>query len=503
MIDSVIGYVSSLLFTLAFVASLIFVCKGSKKGSPSKLPPGPAALPILGNLLHLGDQPHKSLAKLAKLHGPLISLKLGRVTAVVISSAPLAKEVLQTLDLTFADRSIVQAVEAHEHHRVSLAWLPVGAPWRNLRKICNSYIFASQKLDANQDLRHKKIQQLLVNVHESCRVGAAVDIGQMAFNTSLNVLSTIIFSLDLTDSSLDIVRELKEVSRCIMDELGKQNLADYFPMLRKFDLQGIMCRTSNYFARIFDLFDRIIDRRLQLRRKQGYIPNNDLLDTLLTLMNEHNEEEMDRNCMKHLFLDLIVAGTDTTSSTLEWAMTELLRNPKSLLKAREELEQTIGRDRFVQESDIARLPYLKAIIKETFRLHPAAPLLLPHKAGADVEICGFTVPKGAKVFVNVWAIDRDPILWENPEYFMPERFLGSDMDVRGRDFELIPFGAGRRICPGLPLAMRMLHLMLGSLIYSFDWKLEEGITPESMDMEDRFGLTLQKAQPLRVIPMQL
>lgn len=184
-------------------------------------------------------------------------------------------------------------------------------------------------------------------------------------------------------------------------------------------------------------------------------------------------------------------------------MTELLRNPKSLLKAREELEQTIGRDSFVQESDIARLPYLKAIIKETFRLHPAVPLLLPRKAGADVEICGFTVPKGAKVFVNVWAIDRDPILWENPEYFMPERFLGSDMDVRGRDFELIPFGAGRRICPGLPLAMRMLHLMLGSLIYSFDWKLEKGITPESMDMEDRFGLTLQKAQPLRVIPMQL
>ncbi|XP_021662322.1 geraniol 8-hydroxylase-like [Hevea brasiliensis] len=497
-----LGFVPILLFTFAFLQTLIFILKGSQKRRTGKLPPGPAPLPILGNLLELGDQPHKSLAKLAKIHGPLMSLKLGQVTTVVISSATLAKQVLQTLDLTFSNRNVAQAVLAHKHHQDSVAWLPVDASWRNLRKICNSYIFANQKLDDNQDLRLKKIQELLADVQESCRVGAVVDIGQIAFKAALNVLSTNIFSLDLTDSSSDTVREFKEVIRCIMEEVGKPNLADYFPVLRSIDPQGIRRRMTIYFGKVLDLFDRIIDQRLQLRKKQGYIPVNDVLDILITL-NEQNKEEIDRNRMKHLFLDLFAAGTDTTSSTLEWAMTELLRNPKTLMKAKEELEQIIGKGNLLHESDIAKLPYLKAIIKETLRLHAAAPLLVPRKAGANVEICGFTVPKDAQVLVNAWAIGRDPSLWEDPELFLPERFLGSDMDVRGRDFELIPFGAGRRICPGLPLAIRMLHLMLGSLINSFDWKLEDGITPESMDMEDRFGITLQKAQPLRAIAVQL
>ena len=154
-------------------------------------------------------------------------------------------------------------------------------------------------------------------------------------------------------------------------------------------------------------------------------------------------------------------------------MAELVHNPETLSKARAELEETIGKGKMVMESDISQLPYLQAIIKETFRLHPAAPLLLPRKAGTDVEMGGFTIPKDAQVLINAWAIGRDPSLWEDPDTFAPERFLGSEVDVRGRNFELIPFGGGQQICPGLPLALRMLYLMLGSLIYSFDRKLED------------------------------
>lgn len=201
--------------------------------------------------------------------------------------------------------------------------------------------------------------------------------------------------------------------------------------------------------------------------------------------------------------DLFVAGTDTTANTLEWAMAELLHNPETLLRVQAELRQTIGKDKLVKESDIARLPYLQAVVKETFRLHPAVPFLLPRKVEVDTEMCGFIVPKDAQVLVNVWAIGRDPNLWENPNLFMPERFLGSDMDVRGQNFELIPFGAGRRICPGLLLGIRMVQLMLASLIHSYDWKLEDGLTPENMNMEEKFGFTLQKAQPLRVLPIHV
>ncbi|KAL9414340.1 hypothetical protein AB3S75_042751 [Citrus x aurantiifolia] len=184
---------------------------------------------------------------------------------------------------------------------------------------------------------------------------------------------------------------------------------------------------------------------------------------------------------------------------MEWAMAELLHNPEALLKAKLELEQTVCKCNLIEESDITRLPYLQAVVKETLRLHPTAPLLLPHKATKDVEIVGFTVPKGAQVFVNVWAIGRDESTWDNPHTFIPERFLGSNADFKGQNFELIPFRAGRRICPGLPLAIRMLHLMLGSLINSFDWKLDN----HNMDMEDKFGLTVQKAQPLHAVPVAI
>ena len=201
--------------------------------------------------------------------------------------------------------------------------------------------------------------------------------------------------------------------------------------------------------------------------------------------------------------DLFVAGTDTTSSTLEWAMAELLHNPEKLLKARVELLQTIGKDKQVKESDITRLPFVQAVVKETFRLHPVVPFLIPHRVEEDTDIDGLTVPKNAQVLVNAWAIGRDPNIWENPNSFVPERFLELDMDVKGQNFELIPFGAGRRICPGLPLATRMVHLMLASLIHSCDWKLEDGMTPENMNMEDRFGITLQKAQPLKAIPIRV
>jgi cytochrome P450 len=184
-------------------------------------------------------------------------------------------------------------------------------------------------------------------------------------------------------------------------------------------------------------------------------------------------------------------------------MTELIRNPEAMQKAKKELEQTIGLGVPLEESNISKLPYLHAIIKETLRKHPPVPFLLPRKAERDVEIGGYTIPKDAQVLVNVWTICRDPTLWENPTLFSPERFLGSDIDVKGRDFELVPFGGGRRICPGLQLANRMLLLMLGSLINSFDWELEGGMKPEDMDMDDKFGITLQKAQPLRIVPLKL
>ncbi|XP_059655475.1 geraniol 8-hydroxylase-like [Cornus florida] len=489
------------LFSWTLVQALLSIERGSRT-SAGRLPPGPTPLPIIGNLLKLGNKPHKSLAELAKTHGPIMTLRLGQITTVVISSSTMAREILQKQDLSFSNRFIPDALLAHNHGLFSVVWIPVSTRWRNLRKILSSHLFSGQRLDAKQQLRSQKVKELMAYIHKSCQAGAAVDIGRAAFRTTLNLISNTIFSEDLTDTSSDTAQEFKELVWGIMEEAGKPNLVDYFPVLRKFDPLGIRCRLTIHFEKMIGIFNHMINQRLELRRLQGCITRNDVLDTLLNI-SESNPNEIDQVHIDHMLVDLFAAGTDTTSSTLEWAMAEILHNPKTLLKAKAELDQILGKGSPVEESDIARLPYLQAIVKETFRLHPAVPFLIPRKVDANVEVCGYTVPKDAQVLVNAWAIGRDPSIWTNPNSFMRERFLGTEIDVRGHDFELIPFGGGRRICPGIPLAIRMVHLMMGTLINSFDWKLEDGIAPEDMNMEEKFGITLQKAQPLRAVPVHV
>nr|QNN89151.1 cytochrome P450 [Achyranthes bidentata] len=472
----------------------------TKEKNTRRLPPGPPTIPIFGNLFILGCNPHISLTELAKKYGPLMTLQLGRLRTVVISSAAMAKEALQKNDLSFSNRMIIDATQAMSYNEHSVVWLPVSSKWRNLRKICNSHVFSTIRLEASQRVRMNKVNDLLSYVRKCSEADVAVDIGQAAFTTTLNLLSSTFFSVDLGNPNSEFSRNFKEVIRSIMEGAGETNFADYFPILKRIDPQGIRRRMTNNFQQMIDLFNPLIEKRLQCKRPSDSTEANDVLDVLLGI-NQEKTEEIEISQILYLLVDLFAAGTDTTSSTLEWAMAELLRNPEKLKKAHQELRETIGHEKSVQESDISHLPYLQAIVKETFRLHPAVPFLVPRRVHSDVELSGFTVPKNAQVLVNVWAIGRDPNIWERPNSFEPERFLGSEIDVKGRNFELIPFGAGRRLCPGSPLAIRMLHLMLGSLIHGFDWKLEGGISPEEMDMEEKFALTLEKAQRLRAIPI--
>ncbi|XP_042493890.1 geraniol 8-hydroxylase-like [Macadamia integrifolia] len=470
--------------------------------SHKRLPPGPVPLPIVGSLIELGNKPNESLARLAQTYGPLMTLKLGRVTTVVVSSATMAKEVLQTHDQAFAGRTVLDSVRVLNHHLASMVFLPPSSQWRNLRKLCNNQIFTTQRLHASESLRRQKVRELLAHVRESAQMGRAVDIGQAAFTTTLNLLSNTIFSLDVARLDSETAKEFKAVVWGVLEESGKPNLSDYFPLLRPFDPQGIRRRSKIYFGILYKMFEEMIDKRLKTRASLHSLPNNDLLDALLDQFQD-NSSEFGRSDIKSLLGDLFIAGTDTTSTTIEWAMAELIHNPDSMAKVQSELQENVDEGKPVEETDAARLPYLEAVVKETLRLHPPVPLLIPHRAETEVEICGFTVPKDTQVLVNAWAIERDPSIWKNPDSFFPERFLGlSGIDVRGRHFELIPFGAGRRICPGMPLALRMLHLMLASLLQSFDWKIEGGTNPKDMDMADKFGITLQKALPLRAIPLE-
>ncbi|KAF7828343.1 geraniol 8-hydroxylase-like [Senna tora] len=976
--DLLISFLLLLLFTYISIQALRSLL--TRTTTFQKLPPGPAPLPIIGNLLELGTNPHKSLTKLANIYGPIMTLQLGQVTAIVVSSAETAKAVLSTHDQSLSNRAVPLAMTAQNHHRYSLPFLSVSPRWRDLRKICNNELFSNKVLDGSQDLRRQKLNDLLRDIRQSSVIGEAVDIGKAAFKTTINLLSNTVYSVDLVHSGT--AGEFKDTVAGIMEEVGKPNVADYFPVLKKFDPLGIKRRNAVHFGKLLDVFQELVRQRVKLRETTGSTTHNDMLDSLLNI-SQHNSQEMDpekirrlsvasscksllhhsriqlhvcsefipnlgifylgirgkyfimssgassssassassttktyslfnsstqtaavkldrsnymfweatvrpliignrlfshidgvsvaspshitvndakvpnpdfeewfvvdnlllgwlRNSMSmeigaqllhyttaqalwngartltnqigltweeltstlltfetkldqqnhfstgslqptaniaqteaepknsssdktprapsssneciipfavipnggeggvkrslnevpqallpvnstvpsetsasasrgstalsspavlhsdesssssfsnaveasrdthstgnhmmgrdsnqahspsqesassesnsginfgsnlqrsdaaaqsippanphqmvtrsqvgvfkpklpyvgslsttnggsnlslikepnskftiyvddilvtgsnsryladftqrlnsvfalkdlgplYYFLgievhrdqsgiylnqskyaqdvlkrfnmtgcasvttpmlcfdvsdgmvlkDLFVAGSDTTSSTLEWGMAELLRNPKAMSKAKEEVEEIVGKGKAVEESDISRLPYLQAVVKETFRLHPAVPFLVPRRAETEVEVEGYTIPKGAQVLVNVWAIGRDPKLWENPQEFSPERFLGSEIDVKGRSFELTPFGAGRRICPGYPLALRILYLVLGSLINCYDWKLQGGIKAEDMNMDDKFGITLIKAQHLLAVP---
>ncbi|KAK7303760.1 hypothetical protein RJT34_14674 [Clitoria ternatea] len=481
-------FASGILLLLIFIVMSVLIRLLPSRKTNRNLPPGPSLLTIIRNSADLYNKPHQTMANFAKVYGPLMRFTIGQSTTIIMSSAEAAKEILQTHDVLFSDRTNPDITTAYDHNHYSLVFLPVSPLWQELRKICHGNLFSTKTLDASQHLRRNKLQELIHDIHQSSIKGEVVDVGRAAFMTCINFLSHTFVSQDFVDSLGN--GEYKHIVGTLLKATGTPNLVDYFPILRMFDPQGIRRHTANYIDKLFDVLDPMIDERMKIRKDAHYVTKNDMLDILLDIKDANNQK-INRKQIKHLFLDLLVAGTDTTAYGLERTMTELMHNPEAISKAKKELEETIGKGKLVEESDVARLPYLQAVIKESLRLHPPAPLLLPRRAKVDVEVCGYTIQQGTQVLINEWAIGRNQDIWENAHMFSPERFLGSDIDVKGRNFKLTPFGSGRRICPGSPLAIRMLHLMLGSMINSFDWKLENDMCPKDMDLD----------RSLRAIPL--
>ncbi|XP_030492914.1 cytochrome P450 71AP13-like [Cannabis sativa] len=197
--------------------------------------------------------------------------------------------------------------------------------------------------------------------------------------------------------------------------------------------------------------------------------------------------------------DMFAAGTDTTFIVLDWAMIELITNPKALEEAQAELQSVLGERKVVLESDLPQLNYMRAVIKETFRLHPPAPVLVPRESLEHVTIEGYDIPAKTRIIVNAWAIGRDPETWEDPEIFKPERFLNSSIDFKGQDYELIPFGAGRRVCPAITFGIASIEIALAQLLHSFHWELPPGVTPKDLDMTEVFGITMHRKVGLEVL----
>nr|AKH41020.1 cytochrome P450 CYP76AA20 [Thuja plicata] len=499
--ESHLFYCYSLLVSIVVVLLSIFLWRRNKKRL--LLPPGPPAWPIVGNLFQLSRKPNEALSALSAQYGPLMTIFLGMKTAVVVSSAAMAKEVFKTHDHIFAGRAPIHAATILSYDKSSIIWDQNGSQWRKFRRICTTELFSSKKIQALQHVRRDSVSQMIQLIfQENGLKGKSVNLADLIFHTTMNMISNMIFSAKVFDPNNPESVEFLSATTSWVVFAEKPNLADFYPWLGFLDLHGVDRKIAASLKRAYYFLDLWINNRLATRSRElndEREKEKDFLDVLLD-MRGHDLSLTD---IRSIIFDLLIAGFDTTSATIEWAMAELIHNPDKMEKVQGELEEVVGHSRRVEESDTDHLPYLHAVVKEVLRLYPPGPLLIPHKASSSCEIGGSVIPKDTQVWVNVWAIARDPGVWKEPSKFMPERFLegeGAKMDFKGQDFELIPFGAGRRICLGLPLADKMLHLILASLVHSFDWSLPNGMSAKELDMDYIFRVVLRKSQNLEAIP---
>ncbi|KAL2322107.1 hypothetical protein Fmac_026486 [Flemingia macrophylla] len=472
-------------------------------GPSVRLPPGPSPWPIVGNLPHMGPVPHHALAALARTHGPLMHLRLGFVDVVVASSAAVAEQFLKTHDGNFSSRPPSSGAKYIAYNYRDLVFAPYGPRWRLLRKISSVNLFSAKALDHFRHVRQEEVARLTTNLAISD--SKEVNLGQLLNVCTTNALARVMIGQRVFKENSGCydpkADEFKSMVVEVMVLAGVFNIGDFVPALEWLDLQGVQSKMKKLHKR-FDAFLTSIVEEHKIYKTEKH---QDMLSTLLSLKEASEDgEKLTDIEIKALLLNMFTAGTDTSSSTTEWAIAELIRNPRILAQVQQELDTVVGKDRLVTEADLPHLPYLEAVVKETFRLHPSTPLSLPRVAEESCEIFGYHIPKGATLLVNVWAIARDPKEWANPLEFKPERFLsGSEkahVDIKGNDFEVIPFGAGRRICAGMNLGLRVVQLLTATLAHAFDWELKNGLSPQNLNMDEAYGLTLQRAAPFLVHP---
>ncbi|CAH1415618.1 unnamed protein product [Lactuca virosa] len=493
------------VLTLSVISLMAILWYRSRK-TLSTLPPGPRGFPVVGYLPFLGANFHHEFTKLAQRYGPIFKIQLGSKTYIILSSSDLAKAVLHEQDDIFANRDPPVAGLVVSYGGKDIVWSNNNSYWRNLRKVFVHEVLSNKNLEATQSFRRGGVRKTIKQVYET--MGTEVDIGGIVFFTSLGVITSMIWGKSLVEDekNSDVGVGLREVISKIVQLLGAPNVSDFFPMLTKFDLQGVQREMKRQWKTMDRILERIIEERLSIKKDEA--GRKDFLQILLELKQQNTASAFTMTEIKALLMDIVVGGTDTTSTMAEWTMAELLQNPDEMKKVQEELEQVIGKNNIVEESHLPKLRYLDAVIKETFRLHPPLPLLIMrspklHYIYSAIKVGGYTIPKGSNVYLNVWAIHRDPQYWENPLEFDPNRFLMADgrnkYDYSGYNTNFLPFGSGRRGCPGVPLGEKMLLYLLASLLHSFNWILPNN---KEHELSDKFGLVVKKRNPLMAIPSQ-
>ncbi|KAF6142393.1 hypothetical protein GIB67_033820 [Kingdonia uniflora] len=489
---------------LYFLLFLPFFFLLSKFVFPKRkdLPPSPPSLPIVGHL-HLIERNKplcRALAKITNRYGPVVFLQLGSRPVLVVSSPSATEECLAKNDITFANRPNLQIGKYVGNNYTTLVWASYGHNWRNLRRIATLEIFSSHRQQMFKDIRAGEIRSMIKSIvqKENDDQYRVVDMKSTFSNLTLNSMMMMIAGKRYYGKNVqevDKARKFREIVTESLSQSGASNPLDFLPFLKWIGFNGIT-KGSVKLKEVRDKFMQdLIEEHRGLRRGCEYEKEKKkpcLIDVLLSLQEKEPQNYTDETIQGTVWV-LLAASTDTSTGTMEWAMSLLMNNPKVIKKAQIEIDANVGQERLLDESDMANLPYLHCIVAETLRMYPPGPLLIPHESSEECVVQGYTIPSGTMLLVNLWAIHNDPKLWVEPNKFRPERFEGLQGVRDG--FKMMPFGTGRRGCPGENVAMRVMGLALGSLLQCFEW---ERMGEELVDMTEGNGITMSKVRALEV-----
>ncbi|MQM08712.1 hypothetical protein Taro_041572 [Colocasia esculenta] len=509
------------LLALALLARTTWLAGGRASGKKGdqvvlRLPPEPAgAWPLVGHLLlfERKEIAARTLGRMADKYGPVFMIRLGTKPAMVISSQETARECFTTCDKNFATRSRSAAGKylAYDHSSIVLA--PYGPTWRELKKVATVEVLSPARLEKLRHVRVSEVDICMSKLHQLCEDGGGrakvVDMMTFLMNTTFNIAVRMLVGKRYLDGS-GAAQQMRQLKKALLEMVQLMDTfvpSDFVPCLEWLDLLGsikAMKKTFNDFDAVLATW---VDEHRQRKRDESGDDGDeeqDVIDVMLSSFQGVDSAGLDTDtAIKLILLAVIGGGMDTSAATMTWALALLLNHRPVLDKVRHELDLHVGTTRNVEEKDIPNLVYLQAALKETMRLYPFGPFIAPHEAIADCQVGGYHVPAGTMLMANVWKLHRDPHLWgPDPEEFRPERFLaggeGARLDVRGQQFVYLPFGSGRRMCPGINLALPVMQLTLARLIHGFELGTPGGAPVDMGEMLGR-SFALSKAAPLEVL----
>ncbi|XP_023525669.1 cytochrome P450 705A22-like [Cucurbita pepo subsp. pepo] len=497
-----------ILYVTLFFLSIVLLRNLLRRPSKSLLhgrpPPSPPALPLIGHLHYFSPYVSKSFHNLVTRYGDLLFLRLGNIRCLVVASATYAEEIYKIQDVTFSSRPKFAFGDELPYANAGFFGAEYGGYWRFMKKLTMTELLSQRQVERSRGVRRDEMVKFLVKLAECGERNDAVDLGAELIRLANNSICRLLMSTRCCGND-DEAETIRTLVRETMEVATKVSFGNVFGgPLEKLAFWLFGRQVRDLTLRYDEILEKVLKQHEHRAKEDDFDrEDRDLMDILLRVYRDENSEfKITRTHIKAFFLDLLLGGTGTSTEVAQWVMSELLNHPKVFNKLRNEIDSVIGTTKLVGEDDVPNLPYLQAVVKETLRLYPAVPIAM-RACRQDCKINGFDVPKDTMVAVNLFTIMRDPKVWENPNEFDPERFTGEERyEIKGQQsFKFVPFGGGRRACPGSTLAFGFISTVVAAMVQCFDWKIGRNGDESKVDMEIGAAFTLPRANPLLCVPV--